>query len=472
MAARSAMWEGPSAAHHPGSPERRPRSRRTRSRVPGPAHGTMGTPVSLARRISWERSSRRRRQARPAAWGDSGGLGNHGLEQGGVDIAGPSSAAACRRRRRRCPGARAPRRARGRRGDRRGQDDDQGAGGNPSAQLGAQPLLVGDRPVGRAGPGQGVQNPAEVVLARCGAAREVGHRGRAGPRGRRCAGSAGRWPPAARTALSRLLLRPPALAGADVVHRVDEQEDLAVLVGVGRGDVELTGADADRPVDASQAVAEAEGTDVGELAAVARGGRVLADEAVRAGHRDPGIEVVRQRHGGDRRGRHHVGRPAVGAERAGHAEHGGPVPPAPAHAPAPHRQADRLRPQCRGATARECGSYSVNTSGISTSPRSSTPPHRRTSATQRVACPSRSVRCRGPAATTGSARPGSACPTARRAACRARALRAAQQHPERHQPEPGESGTGVGGVGRQEARTGASSSVGAAARPARAHGRA
>ncbi len=77
--------------------------------------------------------------------------------------------------------------------------------------------------------------------------------------------------PAARTALSRLLLgAADALALADVVHGVDEQEDLAVLVGVRRGDVQLPGADRDGPVHAAQPVAEAERPDLVELTTVAR----------------------------------------------------------------------------------------------------------------------------------------------------------------------------------------------------------
>ena len=64
---------------------------------------------------------------------------------------------------------------------------------------------------------------------------------------------------------------------------------------MGGRDVQLTGADADGPVHAAQAVPEAEGSDVGELAAVARVvGPVLPHEAVRAGDRDPRVEVVRQ----------------------------------------------------------------------------------------------------------------------------------------------------------------------------------
>ena len=96
--------------------------------------------------------------------------------------------------------------------------------------------------------------------------------------------------PAARTALSRLLLDPlDALALPDVVHGVDEQQDLGVLVGVRRRDVQLAGADRHRPVHAPQPVAEAERPDLVELAAVALVvGPVLPDQAVGVRDRRPG----------------------------------------------------------------------------------------------------------------------------------------------------------------------------------------
>ena len=108
-------------------------------------------------------------------------------------------------------------------------------------------------------------------------------------------------------------------AATEVLHRVDEEEDLAVLVGVRRGDVQLAGAHRDRPVDPPQPVAEAERADVGELAAVTvTAGAAPADEAVGVRCGTAGRERLGQGHGRHRCGLHGGWRPDVGAEGAAH----------------------------------------------------------------------------------------------------------------------------------------------------------
>jgi hypothetical protein len=59
-------------------------------------------------------------------------------------------------------------------------------------------------------------------------------------------------------------------AVAQVVLRIDQQHHVAVLVGPGRGYVELAGAQRQGPVNAAQAVAWLKRPDVGELAAIPR----------------------------------------------------------------------------------------------------------------------------------------------------------------------------------------------------------
>ena len=46
------------------------------------------------------------------------------------------------------------------------EDDGEGAGRDVVPQLGAQPLLVADRAVGHADPGEDVEQPAQVVARR------------------------------------------------------------------------------------------------------------------------------------------------------------------------------------------------------------------------------------------------------------------------------------------------------------------
>src|SRR4029079_238539 len=58
---------------------------------------------------------------------------------------------------------------------------------------------------------------------------------------------------------------PTALA--DIVQGVYQQHDVAVVIGPRRGDVERTGAERLRPMDATQSIAWLERTDAGELGA-------------------------------------------------------------------------------------------------------------------------------------------------------------------------------------------------------------
>ena len=100
------------------------------------------------------------------------------------------------------------------------------------------------------------------------------------PRRRWCSAIA----PAARTVTSRLDALPvDALAGAEVVERIDDDHDVAVLIGPRRGDVQRAGAQRSRPVDPTQPVARLERPNAGELVAVAWPARAVT---ARPGRRD------------------------------------------------------------------------------------------------------------------------------------------------------------------------------------------
>ena len=111
-----------------------------------------------------------------------------------------------------------------------------------------------------------------------------------------------------------------ALARPEVAEGVDEQHDVGVLVGVGRGDVQRARAQRDGPADPAQPVARVERPDRVELAARARPARpVEPDDAARVRGRGARVEGRGREAGSRCRGRAGPGADPEGAPRARHA---------------------------------------------------------------------------------------------------------------------------------------------------------
>ena len=335
-----------------GARDRRAAWRSTVSSEPGPRQAMTGTPAIAHRCASRSRSSSRSRHTSRASRASStpvaaaervvGGLRPLQLDGQGVDHHDRVAAAG------------QPHRVRERLGRHQGgQEHHERARRDAAAQLGAQRAFVAHRAPARLGPAQAEQHPGELVVAADG-----GHLDHAAATQHRqpdpvAGAEVVRGDGAGRLDRDVEAGPPPGLrvALAEVADRVEHQAHLGILVGVGRRDVQGTGAQRDRPVDAAQPVAGAERADLGQLGAApdARAA-VLADQPHRVRQGGPGGEGARGRHGGDasrpaartrsRRStrRCRSRRPAPGRAGARPSGRSGPGPPS---ARWPHRSGPR-----------------------------------------------------------------------------------------------------------------------------------